>query len=861
MASDPSLTDPELLLRELDWTRALARKLVFDPNRADDLVQDAWLSALQAPPQGLRRPRAWLAKVLRNVAKQVERGEARRRRRDREVAASEVVPSAEDLVSGAELQGQLVGLVIQLEEPYRTTILLRFFQDMEVAAIAVRMEVASSTVHTRLGRGLALLRECLDREHDGDRSAWALGLLPLARAGHGSAAGMGAAGGVLLGTSLVAVVALTALSAWPWLGGDKPETEVAREDQRKPWSSLAHEAASEDLRLANPGTSHRARQPSAIPESDENLGGRGEQILHGIVVELESGQAVPGAEVFRGATANEAASVLADEEGRFRLRLEGKAHKHAVTVVAEGFGGIRREITTQALSSGEVLRFPVVRGGRIEGQVLDPSQEPVAGAELFLRSEPYPQAQLLGLNALRGDLARIPADAWFFPGRDTRVSKVRTEVRAISDEEGRFVIDGIVGNVAFAYHRVQARHPSFAPVASPVLRIEMPSDSHRLDLVLEPGVVVEGRVLWLGQPSAADVWWEGPRYLRGSQGCDASGSFRFDNVPAAEITLHASLKGFRSVRQKVPLDLSTKAYHLQDFDFDTEIEALSGVVLDAHGTPLAGVAILAWGENKGAVEVVRAKTDPLGNFTLELPRIAGRSYSLRADRGSQRLQREGLLPGAPELVLRFPELGWIQVRAVDSSSLEAIDSPELFWRKSGQEPWQAYRGERDLQRGYSLPLGHVDLMLCAHEQGYRATQLDGVLVGEPSKVQQVALRQGAEVQIKLEGEAGGWPKFHFLFLLREEQAGHVEGKRNAYLGYDFNLLGDAFSDHLIQAQSITSDQWGNQIDRQGQVHLTGLAPGTYTIGSMPADLLFTPAVLVIPPDGVLTTTVRWREIP
>ena len=53
--------DVETLLAEQDWLRALARRLVTDDARADDLVQDVWLRVLSAPPRTVRSARAWLS--------------------------------------------------------------------------------------------------------------------------------------------------------------------------------------------------------------------------------------------------------------------------------------------------------------------------------------------------------------------------------------------------------------------------------------------------------------------------------------------------------------------------------------------------------------------------------------------------------------------------------------------------------------------------------------------------------------------------------------------------------------------------------------------------------------------------------
>lgn len=169
----------ELLLDHVTWIRELARHLVADRELADDLAQDAWVIALQRPPRERSKARPWFASVLRNLLREHARGEHRRRQREETSARREALESTEELVLKVNLQRELVEIVLELAEPYRSAVLLRFFEGLPPRAIARRLQVPVTTVQSRITRALRLLRERLDQDH-GARQRW-LGLFaPLA---------------------------------------------------------------------------------------------------------------------------------------------------------------------------------------------------------------------------------------------------------------------------------------------------------------------------------------------------------------------------------------------------------------------------------------------------------------------------------------------------------------------------------------------------------------------------------------------------------------------------------------------------------------------------------------------------------
>jgi RNA polymerase sigma factor (sigma-70 family) len=125
------------LLAQSQWLSRLARGLLNGD--ADDAVQDTWIQALRHPPRDEVRP--WLRQVLKNSARMRVRSEARRVRREAEVGIDLEAPTDDDperLLERAELTRLLMREIAALEEPYRTTLELRYFEGLTSEEIALK---------------------------------------------------------------------------------------------------------------------------------------------------------------------------------------------------------------------------------------------------------------------------------------------------------------------------------------------------------------------------------------------------------------------------------------------------------------------------------------------------------------------------------------------------------------------------------------------------------------------------------------------------------------------------------------------------------------------------------------------------
>jgi len=211
-----SAPETETLLEQVGFLRGLARSLVFDEGQAEDVVQDALLVALRDKPRHRSRLRAWLAGITRNLALKSLRSEGRRARREHAVARAESLTGTSEVAARLELHRALVAEVLQLDEPYRSTIVHRYFDDLSVAEIARLMKTPPKTVETRLRRAIQQLRGRLDEAWGGDRRAWSLGLValvPFTRALPAPAAATAAAGTAATLTGVVMTSKTAALSA------------------------------------------------------------------------------------------------------------------------------------------------------------------------------------------------------------------------------------------------------------------------------------------------------------------------------------------------------------------------------------------------------------------------------------------------------------------------------------------------------------------------------------------------------------------------------------------------------------------------------------------------------------------------
>jgi RNA polymerase sigma factor (sigma-70 family) len=162
------------LLAHASSMRRLAGRLL-DHADADDAVQDSALAAMQSPPPERQGMRAWLHTVVRRRAGKMRSSARGRREREASSAVPAAPPTPAELAEQREALQRLHSALMALPAPYQGVVLRRFFQDQLPSEIAAQDRIPVATIKSQLQRGLAMLRERLGGDGQGDwRRAFAI---------------------------------------------------------------------------------------------------------------------------------------------------------------------------------------------------------------------------------------------------------------------------------------------------------------------------------------------------------------------------------------------------------------------------------------------------------------------------------------------------------------------------------------------------------------------------------------------------------------------------------------------------------------------------------------------------------------
>lgn len=555
--------DPEELLANADFVQSLARSLVRDRHQAADIAQDTWMAALRHPPAAGRSLRSWLSTVARNLVANFYRGEKRRRERESAAYDPERVPSSVEIVEKMELRRLLIEAVLKLNDPYRSTIILHFYEGLAPDDIARHDEIPVSTVRTRLRRGLEQLRGKLDVIHGGDRKSWCLALAPLAglefsssaaaagAAATGASAAAGAAGvsagassplsAVLTGGLVMAakikvagvaiIVLVTAGVVWQLFPGDDP-------GERDEKAALADSGISSPIEsftgnnIPDNRDSFGEKVPLA-PRTFENDDDDDEPYstirVDGRFVDID-GLPVAGVRIVQPYLPPEPKTLaVSDQDGGFDF--------HA-PVLNQYWGG---NVNLWAKNEGYALHFMISKaehgnpvhfgvlelkpGGSMSGRVIDDSGSPVSGAEISLTA--YGESDEVDNE-----------DRYTGPKmRSTSLKRESWHRRTRTDQDGSFDLEYIEAG----RFRVWAGIDGFLYSFTDCVSVRPGEVTSGIDLVLEPmpgkksisGIVLDPEGAPIPNAQIQVLWWTTKRNQSGQLGSTifSNDQGRFSYIP------------------------------------------------------------------------------------------------------------------------------------------------------------------------------------------------------------------------------------------------------------------------------------------------------------------------------------------
>lgn len=619
------LPDPQVWRQTSRSLHRLARSIVGEDALAEDLVQGAWLRSLESGG-GSKGP-GWMRLWVKSRAIDLVR---RRRSQPMDRLEGESHPGAEaqtgdEIALRFELQRAVLAAVEGLPEPYRTTVFLRYFDELGPAEIGQRMGVPLKTVKSRLTRAHGRLRGVLRAGPGDGASDWSPAFLAFAGWPAGPPAGAAAAAG---GTSLslctpilmkkIAVgfaLILVAAVAWRWSG---PQTSVSG------LAGTPSETTGPDLvALAQPAD--RAAPPpqrldvTRAGEREGSTAQPAEDALAGAVrVRMDRADGLPAV----GVQAILAQSwSYGSSERAYRQEVDAQGVAYFSTVppgpfVVQTSHSAGMQLGAVEVTAGLTAEVGVVlpAGLEVRGRVVDRGGAPVAGASVWLTSG---------------------SRSW------TSGSAV-----AVAGANGAFVLRNVARGLSLG-----ALKEGYGP--SPLVDLDALPDANALEaggsaeitLVLSPGGAIvrgivktssgealAGALVAAGEPgngqevrmdgSSAERW--GPRAARTGE----DGRFELVGLAPGKSTLRVRQFGWARWSSRLNLVAGQASDHLVVLDRGATVR---GVVTTESGRPAPGATIHAF--DRPLSETY------LQNGQVDTPSILAHEVAEADERGAFQLER------------------------------------------------------------------------------------------------------------------------------------------------------------------------------------------------------------------------------
>jgi len=174
----PDATFKEAMVRNnIGWMIIVADRILCDRSLAEDVVQDAFISALNGLDKFQNRSnlKTWLHRItvnatlmklrkLKRLAEQpideylpeFDRNECRIE------AVWQAIPGTEEIVANEQHRTQIHAAIKQLPDAYRIVLLLRDIEGYDTGEVAQLLDISESNVKVRLHRARSALKKLIE---------------------------------------------------------------------------------------------------------------------------------------------------------------------------------------------------------------------------------------------------------------------------------------------------------------------------------------------------------------------------------------------------------------------------------------------------------------------------------------------------------------------------------------------------------------------------------------------------------------------------------------------------------------------------------------------------------------------------
>ena len=718
----------EALLGHSNFVRAVVRSLLADENLVDDAVQETWIAALERPPRQAASQRSWLKTVARRTAIKALRAERRRHAREESCARNEKSPPAAESAERNELLEQVTRAALSIDEPYRETLLLRYYDGLTPAQIALRTDTPVKTVYSRIARGLSILKERLDDAYGGERSAWAVALFGLLegrrrgvdptgqQASWASKAVLGGAPQVAAGMLAIAAIAFGVVST---------SRDAAVEPATSELRGLAPPPALTDLTtprpIPPPSTGQAVPDRQEIP-STSPIESASAALTLVVLREHTREPLVDRSFTIRPSNGETPIERRTNGAGRIELSLDPGPVRFD-----DGLGGGG---TVELVGGRRVVHEHVVpRGYDVAGRVSLAGGEPVAEASVWLcpRAVGEP-GHVVAVTNDEGAFHLADVDATWRIG----ASAPGAGASRLQD------LEGIPGQELAVQIELPGRGGNLEGVVVDVLGA--PLEGIEVDWSAGPDA---GFLLFLGTLTAIEAGYHRAdgRFMSGRvrprARTDERGRFRLEGLTVGTGMLRARGPGWADTHlQRVVTNGETEEVRLT-MEFGATVE---GTVTDAGGHPVSGAKVEVGRPHDARYLLTRSNDE--GRFLLE--HVPAGTHTLSASRPDLGRAEEPLRIEDETSVRWDPAL--VEERSVRGVVIDEAGVPLSGWtvrvaRREGDMLWNwtrpciATTDESGHFRLVGCPAGAFDIDVAAQDDRFRTVhRAEAVRAGEDVRI-------------------------------------------------------------------------------------------------------------------------------